>query len=401
MKRVRWLLLLMLLLLTGCWNRVELNDIAIISATGIDWKDGKWILSYQVVIPRAISSQTGESGTAAVNVFSTSGDNFRFAISKASEELSRRLYFSHNQIVIIGQEAARKGIGPLMEVYLRNHDSRETVSVFLSRSDARGIMEQLIPLEQIPGAAIQRLIVNEEIGSSAFRHMTVHDALMELLGSSKATAIPGLVIAGPGEGTESVEDLGKTTTATKVRLKDLGLIQGDKLVGWVNDEQSKGVMWLSDHVERSTVSFTCADNRKGKPTSSVRILETSTKLKPMLVNGKWIVKADVEASGVLMEYNCSGDLSKPQEVEKIEKRIEDEIKAIMTNGWEAVRKHKADVLGFGALIHKQYPKEWRESSANWEELFPKTEVEMTVKMRLSSTGMSNQNFKEAQKKAES
>ncbi|RIX49910.1 Ger(x)C family spore germination protein [Paenibacillus nanensis] len=401
MKLVRWLLLLMILLLTGCWNRVELNDIAIISATGIDWKDGKWILSYQVVIPRAISSQTGESGTAAVNVFSTSGDNFRFAISKASEELSRRLYFSHNQIVIIGQEAARRGIGPLMEVYLRNHDSRETVSVFLSRSDARGIMEQLIPLEQIPGAAIQRLIVNEEIGSSAFRHMAVHDALMELLGSSKATAIPGLIIAGPGEGTESVGDLGKTTTATKVRLKDLGLIQGDKLVGWVSDEQSKGVMWLSDHVERSTVSFTCADNRKGKPTSSVRILDTSTKLKPIPANGKWIVKADVEASGVLMEYNCSGDPSKPQEVEKIEKRIEEEIKGIMTDGWEAVRKHKADVLGFGALIHKRYPKQWREASANWEELFPQTEVEITVKMRLSSTGMSNQNFKEAQKKAES
>lgn len=37
MKAIRLLLLCSLLLFqTGCWNRVELNDIAIISATGVD-----------------------------------------------------------------------------------------------------------------------------------------------------------------------------------------------------------------------------------------------------------------------------------------------------------------------------------------------------------------------------
>lgn len=399
MKRVRWLLFACFLLLTGCWNRVELNEIGIISATGVDWKDGKWSVSYQVVIPRAIASQTGHSGTSAVTIFSTTGDNIRYAVSKASEEVPRRLYFSHNQVVIIGQDAARRGIGPVMEVYMRNHDSRETVNVFLTKGNAREIMERLFPLEQIPGAAMQRMIINEEMGSSAFRQMTIHNVLMELLGSTQATSLPGLVIAGSGEGATSVEELGKTTLSSKVRLRDLGLIRGDKLIGWINDEQSRGVMWLTNHVDRTTVSFGCSEEGNEKPTSSARILSSSTKLTPVPADGKWVVKAVVNARGILMESNCGGDLSKPREVEKLEKRIAEEIKATMMDGWQAVRKHKADVVGFGELIHKRYPREWRAESANWEEQFPQTEVEVTVNMRLNSTGVSTQNFKEAQKKA--
>ncbi|MBH5316733.1 Ger(x)C family spore germination protein [Paenibacillus sp. GSMTC-2017] len=387
------------LLLTGCWNRVELNEIAIISATGVDWQDGKWVMSYQIVIPKAISSGTSGSGTAAVNVFSTEGENFRMAISKASEESARRLYFSHNQVVIISQEAARKGIAPLLEAYLRNHDSRETVSVFLSKGNARKMLEQLIPPEQIPGAAVQRMITNEETGSAAFRQMTIHSVLKELLSNTKATGIPGLVLAGSGKSTDSVDEMGKTSTPSKVRLNELGLIHGDKLVGWLNDDQSRGVMWLSDNVDKTTVSYSCAENKVGPDGSSVRIMKASTKIQSVPMNNKWKMKVKIEAKGVLMEYSCHHDLTKPKEVERVERKIEEEIKAIALGGWKSVRKYKTDIMGFGNIIHEQHPKLWKESSGNWDELFPLTELEISVKMKVESTGMSGRNFKAAQEKA--
>ncbi|MFD0587894.1 Ger(x)C family spore germination protein [Paenibacillus sp. GCM10027627] len=402
MSKRRWplcALLCLLLLQTGCWNRVELNDIAIISATGVDWRDGKWVLSYQIVIPRAISSQTVGNGAAAVNVFSTEGDNFRSAINKASEETSRRLYFSHNQIVIIGQDAARKGMSSLLEAYLRNHDSRETVGVFLSRDDARTMLEQLIPLEQIPGAAIQRMVANEDQGSSSFRQMTIHSVLTDLLGSTKATSIPGLIISGSGESTDSVKMIGKTSTPSKVRLHQLGLVRGDKLVGWLSDEQSLGVMWLTDHVGKTTVSFDCTDGGKGKKSSAARIMQSNTKVRPVLQDGHWVMEVKVDAEGTLVEYSCDSDLTKPKVVSAAEKRIASAIRTDIMNGWNAVRKHNADMLGFGTLIHEHYPKRWKQDKENWDVLFPQTEVRLTVHMKLSSTGMSGKNFKGSQKKS--
>ncbi|WP_141505950.1 Ger(x)C family spore germination protein [Paenibacillus luteus] len=399
MKKWRLLLALLACLLTaGCWNRVELNDIAVISATGIDWKEGNWVLSYQVVIPQAISSQSAASSSAAVNVFSTKGQSFRSAVSKASQETSRRLYFSHTQIVIIGQEAARKGIGSLLDTYLRNHDSRETVSVYLSKGSARKMLEQLIPLEKIPGAAIQRMITNEEMNSSAFRQMTIHQVLMDLLGTTHATGIPGLVVSGTNESVDRAGQLTRTSTPSKVKLYDLGLIKGDKLVGWLNNEESQGAMWLADHVKKTTVPFACDENRSGQKNSSIRITHAKTKLRPELLNGNWIMHVEAGADGTLMEYNCEGDLSKPKQVAKIERLIEGEITAIVENGWKALRKNGADVIGFGSVIRQKYPKQWSKASDNWTELFAGTEVKVKVNVRLNSTGMSGSGFKQEQEK---
>jgi spore germination protein KC len=402
----KWRLLLALfvcLLATGCWNRVEINEIAIVSATGVDWKDGNWVLSYQVVNPLAISGMSGAGGgsAAAVNVFSTKAESFRAAVSKASQETSRRLYFSHNQIVIVGQAAARKGMGPLLDTYLRNHDSRETVSVFLSKGSARHMLEQLIPLEKIPGAALQRMISNEEINSSTYRQMTIHQVLLDLMSSTKATGIPGLVLSGSSEKMDRADKLNQTNSTSKVRLFELGLISEDKLVGWISGEESQGVMWLKNHVKRSTVAFACSEEAEAQKSSAVRIIRAETKLRPVPSGGKWIMHIDVEAVGTLMEYNCGGDLSQPAQVATAEKYIEAEITSIIQKSWKAVRKHRADVLGFGDAIHKKYPKQWAEAKDSWNELFPNTKVEISVKVKVNSAGMSGSGFKKEQEKRRS
>jgi len=395
----KWRLLLPILvcmLATGCWNRIELNDIAIVSATGVDWKDGKWVLSYQVVIPEAISSQSASNSTAAVHVFSTRGESFRSAVSKASQETSRRLYFSHTQIVIISQDAARKGLGPLLDTYLRNHDSRETVSVFLSKGSARRMLEQLIPLEKIPGAAIQGMINNEEMNSSTFRQMTIHKVLLDLLGTAQATGLPGLVVSGTNEGVDNAGQLSSTSTPSKVRLFDLGLIVGDKLVGWINNEESQGAMWLANQVKKTTIPFACSLDEGKQKSSSIRITHSDTKASPKLSNGKWLMDVNVRATGTLMEYNCEGDLMNPKEIEKLQKRVEDEIVAIMQKGWRAVSRNKADIIGFGSVIHNKYPKQWSKMAASWSEEFPNTEIKLKVKVNLNSTGLSGSGFKKAQ-----
>ncbi|WP_054028088.1 Ger(x)C family spore germination protein [Bacillus sp. FJAT-28004] len=399
MKRWRLLLaMLVCILATGCWNRVELNDIAIITATGLDWKDGKWVLSYQVVLPQAISTQSASTSTAAVHVFSTRGESIRSAVSKASQETSRRLYFSHTQIVIIGQDAARKGLGPLLDTYLRNHDSRETVNVFLSKGSARRMLEQLIPLEKIPGAAIQRMINNEEMNSSTFHQMTIHKILLDLLGTTQATGIPGLVVSGTNESVDNAGQLAYTNTPSKVRLFDLGLISGDKLVGWINNEESQGVMWLANQVKKTTIPFACSADKNEQKRSSIRITHARTNLTPRPSNGKWLMDVNVTATGTLMEYNCEGDLTNPKQIVKLQKRVEDEIVAIMQKGWGAVSKYKTDVIGFGSTIRNKYPKQWAETAASWSEEFPNIELKLKVKVNLNSTGMSGSGFKKAQEK---
>lgn len=68
-KLARGVLRLMLalqftLVLSGCWERNELNEIAFVLGIGIDKAEKGYTVSMQVVIPSAITSQTNGGGEA-------------------------------------------------------------------------------------------------------------------------------------------------------------------------------------------------------------------------------------------------------------------------------------------------------------------------------------------------
>lgn len=86
--RVSYVLFIAGLLLTGCVDRTELNELAITTATGIDGHKGDWINTYQIIIPSAMTTGSGGSSTgasqSAVHTFSTHGKTLRETVTKSS-----------------------------------------------------------------------------------------------------------------------------------------------------------------------------------------------------------------------------------------------------------------------------------------------------------------------------
>ncbi|MEB4859235.1 Ger(x)C family spore germination protein, partial [Priestia megaterium] len=108
MKRKGAFLVLMMLvtvLLSSCWSKKELTDLAIVSAVGIDkTKDGKYHLTLQIINPGNVAGgmQEGGGGTQSppVTIYSASGDNLVEASRRASGRISRRLYYAHTNLVV-------------------------------------------------------------------------------------------------------------------------------------------------------------------------------------------------------------------------------------------------------------------------------------------------------------
>ena len=94
MNRKLKLLILMMtasLLLNGCWDSKELNSLSIVSATSIDRSEDEWIISFQVVIPQSIATQTGGGSGGSqspITIFSTRGKTIREAMQNANLEAS-------------------------------------------------------------------------------------------------------------------------------------------------------------------------------------------------------------------------------------------------------------------------------------------------------------------------
>lgn len=387
------------LLLTGCWDRTELNQLAITSATAIDWDGQEWTVSYQVVIPQSIANpNTGGSPgqQAPVMVFSTSGGTIRGAVQKSSREMPRSLFFAHNRVIVIGEQAAKQGISQLLDVYLRNSDSRETVSVLVTSGEGRKIIEQIIPLEKVPGAAIKNMIRNEENNSSNYNQLMLYQMMMSMSSDSPFTLIPEIIISGKGQNT-SIGELKKTSFTNKLRLGRMSIFKKDKLVGWFTPDEEYGISWIRNAINRTTLYFGCQkDNKDYK--SAIRVHQSKSKLKPFLSNdGHLVMRVDVTATGTLVENACPNDPSQPKDLRALEQAASTKITNLITESFHSAVQKKADVFLLADTIHKHNPKLWNQVKPNWDEKFANLQLEANVKVKIARIGMSGKSFMEITK----
>lgn len=403
MRRIQTCCLLMILslLVTGCWNRTELNELGITVATGFDRENGKWSISYQIAVPSAMGTAQGGSGGGgggkpSVHVFTTVGSSIREAADLGYVENPRRLYFAHTDLLVIGREAAEFGINEILGLYFRNNDARETVLVALTDGRARDILTKIVPSEKMPGTALADIIQKESNFSSIFPKIKVYELAQKVLSDAGAAGIP--VIEFTGEGQSGMESLEKTTSSPgTLKLTRLGVFRRDQFVGWMNREESFGISWLSNQVKGSTMAFGCLNGKRENRQSSFRITNAKTTVTPIKSGEHFKMKIKVKVKGDLLEFQCNGDLTKPEVIRKIEKQLEEDILAIIQTGWKAAKRMRVDLAGFADKVHRKYPKTWKEKKATWEDELAHIELDTEIKVSVQRPGLIKKSFEQLQK----
>lgn len=380
--------------LAGCWDRRELNELAITAATAIDWEEGNWVVSYQVLIPSAISGAMtttgGGAGKLPVIVYSTSGDTIREAVMRSSLESPRKLFFSHTRVVVIGEAAARHGLNELLDVYFRNSDSRETVSVLVTQGSGRKILNQLMQIQIIPGEGIEETIRYEARDYSALPNVKIYDLAMQIVSSSKGAVLPEILISGD-QGVTNADELNKTALSSKLRLGRLAVLREDKLVGWLSRDDALGVAFLRNMVSSTSVSFAC---KPAEPvdTSTFMLEKSETKLSPQFKDGRYVMKVGIEAEGRIQETNCKINLTDPVTVQQMEEQLERKVEDLLRQSWKATRKIGVDVVGFADTVHSKNLGQWRRLKNQWPTVFSRIEIEPHVKISIRRIGLSDKSF---------
>lgn len=398
----RWKLVLIAavsLLMSGCWDRNELNELGIISATGIDWEGGNWIATSQIVLPLSTMGEgtSKQLSLAPVDVFTTEGKGIRNTFRKASLETTRKLYFSHNQVVIIGESAARQGFDPLLDVYLRNVDAREDVIMFLTAGKASDILRQISPTEWNPGNSLRKLIEMEDEQTSRMRAMNIFNVIAELIGPTQSTAIPEIRVSGNPETLSSVDALKRSKLDARLKLGRVGIVKRNKLVGWVKLEESFGMNWLGGHMKKGFVPYDCKGTARTR-SSSFRVIEAHTKVTPYLDRGRLRINVAAQAEGVIDDFACSDDLAKLDVIAQQEQFIAREVESLMEKGWKALKQLKTDSVGFGTRVYERYPREWAKVKDDWDEQFGLLDPVFHVNIHIEGTGSSNPSIASYQRK---
>ncbi|MEH7331233.1 Ger(x)C family spore germination protein [Neobacillus drentensis] len=380
LKKIFFLfLILFVFLLAGCWDRREVNDLALIRGAGIDKKqNGKLELTVLLYIPKGSTGSeqgmegSGGGGAMQTLIRSAQGNTIAEAMSILQEKLPRQIFWSHCEVFIFNEAIAKEGIAEHVDFFIRMPELRERSQLFISKERARKILSLLPPLER-DLAEVVRELGEEKIGMT----VTTKDFAEMLVSEAGDTAIPWIKILPPIEGQEE-----KRTIAY---ITGTAIFKRDKMVGKIDDSLTRGLLWLRDEVKYSTISVT----PKGtKGYVSMKLLRANSKIIPKIRNGKWEVVLKAEADDDIMQNTTDLDVTNPKVVKALEHQLNSQLANRVNETLKEVQKDmKADVFGFADAFHREYPEIWKKEKHRWNEIFPKVKVTIASKINIQRQGM--------------
>ncbi|NEU30954.1 Ger(x)C family spore germination protein [bacterium LRH843] len=376
--------MLVLFTCTGCWDYRELDELAIIGAVGLDKnEEGEgYHVSLQIVNPKEVTAKATGYDTP-VTVYEATEETIHKSFRKITEQMPRQAYSAHLRMVVIGEELAKDGIADVLDFLSRDHEMRSdfyfAVAKGLSANEAIGV---LTSLENVPANKIfHSLEVSERIWGSTIK-TNINDLMSTLTTKGRNSVISGITITGPAEEGQTTKNLETTIEKAILKYDGKAAFKRDRLVGWLNEEESISHNFIDSKLKSTIIDVPCAEGLLG-----IEVLHTKTKIKGNMEKNKPTIKLDVKVEGNISDVECKVDLTKVDEINKIEKEAE----KVLKNNFEKViqkaqKELKTDIFGFGEAVHRAAPKTWKEIKDNWDTEFEDLPVDIHVHVRIPRIG---------------
>lgn len=386
MKRLILIGISVCLLLSGCYDMREINEIGFVMEVGIDKRtdatDG-FEVTVQIANPKQGSGkQEGSGGGASKSwVCSGKGDTIFEAVRELSKIASKRIMWAHNNIVIVGEDLAKSNIAPVLDYFTHNTELRMKTWIVVSHGSAKDYLNAKIASGEVAGLEVSKLFRFQKLvaNSAPNEILYVYSSFKQ---ENSHALMSGLLL------TESEKFSGEKSDEEPERQFELSgsaVFKGSKMLGWLTGEETRGINWVLEDTENTVVSV-----RTTEATNYYVAIEThkvKSKIKSAIVSGVPHFTIDISGKGEIVEEDGTTAKSMPEFKAELEtllnKRIEEEV----MKGMSKIQKdYNCDVVDFAQTFHIQNPKEWREKyRAEWEEIFPEIPVVVNVSIDIHSS----------------
>jgi spore germination protein KC len=380
----------MLLMLSGCWNRRELNDLAIALGIGIDKQGDQYRLSVQIVNPQEIAAIKGGSNNSPITIYEETGRTIFECFRRMTTSAPRKIYMSHLRILVISEEVAREGLKNLLDFFARDHELRTDFYVVIAReAKAKQVMGILQPIEKVPANNMFKMLQTSERVWAPTTSVFLDDLLSDLMSKGKEPTLTGIRILGDVQSGSSVDNLKTAETNASIKYSNIGVFREDKLVGWLNEEESKAYNYIVDKIQSTIGTIPCPDGGL----LNFEVIRSKTEMKGIVNNGKPAIDLTVRVEQNIGEVACTIDLNKVEMLDLLERQSEEKIKGFIAKTIQNTQKEfGADIFGFGEAIHRDEPKAWEKLQSSWNTIFPELPVQVRVEVKIKRTGTQSNSF---------
>ncbi|MDP4089104.1 MAG: Ger(x)C family spore germination protein [Bacillota bacterium] len=374
-------ILLINMLLPGCWDAREINELGLVMAVGVDKSEnekGGYRVSVQIAKPSDAAGggpMGGGGGGSPVWVGAADGQTIFDAIRNVAKFSSRRVMWAHNNVIIIGEGLAQEGITPIVDFFSHNPELRMKTWVAVTRGKAEGLIGTNTGIEKIPGISIARLYLYGELPARSIK-----TDMVSLLRDYKSETIQPLLselrLITPAE---------SGTGSNQIELEGGAVFKKDKLVGFLSAEEARGLDWMRGEARSSIITVFLTGT--GEKAISVELRRIKVKVTPDWDGQKAKFNINFKAEGSITEQDGPLQADIDAFKSEVQKAVNDRVKRNLKTTIKAVQTDfNSDVVGFGRTFHIKYKDLWNKGlGKRWPELYSNAVITFSSDVKINTS----------------
>lgn len=401
-------ILALCILLTGCWDLKEIEDMVIVRSIGIDKGPGENELALIIEqIPTARTTAGGaEQSTQPMSlVHQASGVTLYQAMDRLQSFLPGRIFLGYTSIIVVGEDAAKQDFKRVLEFLDRGSELRRSAFVFVSPGKAVDVISTADPHAMVAGNVLRGILTESDNTGTAFP-----TKLADILKSLPESGIEPIVTkveairfppsseggAGQNSGTQGTAGMPATIgahgTLAQVpgdyKVAGMAVFRGVELVGWLDEVETRGWGWICGRIKAGHSVILNPQSVGGRFEPLTFLYDGGrSSLKFVLDDGGIEAHLLVEARGRVVEWTARKELITPDILESLSADMATIIKDEIETALRKVQlEYYSDVFGFGLAFSKSHYREWQSTfKEKWRDIFPELPVSVEVKATITSS----------------
>lgn len=380
MKRIKFLILL-LPLLSGCYNYRELNELGITTAVSIDYKDNNFYVIAEVINPIKQQDASSSNNSPFVN-YNSSSSSLQDAFRKVVLESPRQLYAAQLEIIVLSEEVVNNHLEEVLEYFARDPESRTEIKIIVAKTEdsTKAITLQTLLTSLSSSNIIKSLDLQSKVLGMAYP-VTLNELLNMYIDPYLEVVLPSMTLYGNYEIGDEKENITTSSPKAIVKIDGSTITKDNKILGYLDLEESKILNLINGKLKETIIKMNYYD---GYIIFEPNRIKVSRELD--IKNN--IIKINISGYSKTKEIQSNIDLKDPKEIEKLNKALNMELEKKITDTFNSIReKYSTDVFGFQELYYRTNYKYFKENCTNWyEDIYPKIKLEVKANVRLYEKG---------------
>ena len=387
------------LLFSGCWSRREPKDLAMVNSVLTDIKDdGEYEVTQEIMNTSSQSSGSAQNiggATSSAIIIVCNGKTPAEAARDQAKSIDKGIFGGHNKARFFSEKLARKGLAPVIDFFTRDHLTDEMpLLIVVKGQDPQKIYSSMTGLSSMIGNYIDNLSKSQHKSTSESVFTSTLDFIKDYYEEGKEP-VAGLIeivknegksISGTASGTQGTQNT--FNKDNQIIYKGLAAFKGDKLVGYFDGIETRAYNFITNKLTDAIVAIPT-----GNDFTTATIVKSKSKIITIILNGQAEISVKIKPVFTIVEEGSNIDPNKIETQKMLAQGFNSYLETeIAASVQKAQRGFGSDIFGFGSYVHAQHPKDWEEIKENWNDIFSKAKINVTVESSIVMTGEYKRSF---------